>query len=51
MAVEIKDEDFDVIRDALRLATSNYGEDDIADVLIAERKARKIVEAYDAERQ
>ena len=49
--MQISDEDFEVIRDALRLATSPYGEDEIAEVLIAERKARRVIEAYEAERQ
>lgn len=51
MPIQVSDEDFAVILDALRRATSPYSDDEIGAVLFAERQARKVVERIEAERQ
>jgi hypothetical protein len=44
VATTLSDEDFETIKHALQRATDSYGEDEIVDVLVALRKARRIVE-------
>ena len=46
----MSDEDFDVVRDALRKATKLYSDDEIVEVIIAERAARRVMERLDAQR-
>ena len=50
VAVEMSDKDFDVVRDALRKATKLYSDDEIANVIIAERAAARVMERLDAQR-
>ena len=49
--MEMSDEDFAVIRDALVKATTPYSTDEIVQVVIAERAARRVVDRIDADRQ
>lgn len=41
--IEMTDEEFDVVYDALETANSPYGEDEIADVITKERQAWDVV--------
>lgn len=50
MSVELSDEEFDLVHAALAKATSMYGEEDIVAVLIALRKARRLMDALEEAR-
>lgn len=50
MTVELTDEEFDFVHAALVKATSMYGEEDIVPVLLALRKARRLMDALQKSR-
>ena len=50
MSVEISDEDWETIRDAVVASTSRADEDQIVDNVILQHRARKVVDKIEAER-
>jgi hypothetical protein len=49
MAVEMNDDDFGVVHEALRKVNTVFGEDDIAEILKGERAAWKVMDRVASE--